>query len=475
MSDNRHFDHLVEKGSPIGEVVAITGYLVKVKGMQPINIRSLVMFEDGSKGYVSEVREDLVSVFYLGDSELTIGSRVVVQHDELVAKVGKDYIGRVINVFGDPLDGKGPVAADATWPVFNEAPPLSAREGLNELFPTGVIVLDGMLPLIKGQRLAIIGDSKSGKTSLAAQIAANQHAANVVVVYVLIAKRRTDISDLISRLERADALKSSIIVVSTVFESLISSYLAPYIGCAIGEYLWQKAGMDVLVVYDDLTTHAHIYREISLLGRANPGRDSYPGDMFYAHSSLLERAGKLKGNKKTLTALPLVLADGGDIAAYLPTNIMSITDGQWILDMKVYRDTMRPAVNVGLSVTRVGGIGHTERQKALNGEAMKLLADYAEAQEFSHFGSEMALETQSALQHGRQLYQLMNQTSDEHYSVMAQSMMMDIVLHTKDEAPLDIKKMKAKAEEAAAQVKTDDDYDNARKQLLKESQVELKK
>ena len=174
MSDNRHFDHLVEKGNPIGEIVAINGYLVKVKGMQPVNSRSLVMFEDGSKGYVQEVHEDLVSVLYLGTNELSVGTRVVVQHDDLVVKVGKDFIGRVVDVFGEPLDNKGPIAAESTWPVFHDAPPLSEREGLTDLLPTGVVVLDSMLPLIKGQRLAIIGDSKSGKSSLATQIATNQ-------------------------------------------------------------------------------------------------------------------------------------------------------------------------------------------------------------------------------------------------------------------------------------------------------------
>lgn len=475
MSDNSHFDHLVERGNPIGEIVAITGYLVRVKGMQPVNTRALVMFEDGSKGYVQEVREDLVSVLYLGTNELSVGTRAVVQHDDLVTKVGKDFIGRVVNVFGEPLDGKGPIAAESTWTVFNDAPPLAEREGLSDLFPTGVVVLDSMLPLIKGQRLAIIGDSKSGKSSLAAQIATNQSVANEIVIYVLIAKRRTDISNLISRLERADAMKNTIVVVSTIFDSLIASYLAPYIGCAHGEYLWQKADLDVTVIYDDLTSHAQVYREISLLGRANPGRDSYPGDMFYAHSSLLERAGKLKRNHKTLTALPIVLADGGDIAAYLPTNVMSITDGQWILDMKVFRDTMRPAINIGLSVTRVGGIGHNEKQKTLNAEAMKLLADYNEAQEFAHFGSELALETQSALKRGRLLFQLMNQPVDEHYSVDAETMMTDVVLHAPPEASLDIKTLKSKANEAAGKVKAESDYDKAKDDLLKASMVELKK
>ncbi len=474
MSDNRHFDHLVEKGNPIGEIVALNSYLIKIKGMQPVNIRSLVMFEDGSKGYVQDVREDHVNVLYLGTNELSIGMRATVQYDDLVTKVGREFVGRVINVFGEPLDGKGPIVAESAWPVFNIATPLNEREGLSELLPTGVTVIDTMLPLIKGQRLAILGDSKLGKTALAVQIATNQNE-NRVTVYVLIAKRSTDISSLIKRLEDSGAIKNCIVIVSTIFDSLIASYLAPYIGCSMGEYLWQKADRDVLVIYDDLTSHAHIYREISLLGRVSPGRESYPGDMFYAHSSLLERAGKLASNHKTLTALPIVLADGGDIAAYLPTNIMSITDGQWIFDSKVFKDTMRPAVNVGLSVTRVGGVGHNNKQKQLNAEAMKLLADYREAQEFAHFGSELALESQKALNKGRMFYQLMNQSSNEHFSVIAQTMMTDIVLHAPLDVPLDIVTMKKKVNDIASSVKSDTDYTKAIDQLTRLCQVELKK
>ncbi len=476
MSDNRHFDHLVEKGNPIGEVIAIEEFLVKIRGMQPVNTRALVMFEDGSKGYVHDIRDDYVTVLYLGNAQLFVGMKAVMQHDELVTKVGRDFIGRVINVFGEPLDGKGPIAADAVWPVFNDAPMLYQREGLSDLLATGVTVLDSMLPIVKGQRLAILGDSKSGKTSLALQIATNQSKNDdEVVIYVLIAKRRTDISSLLTRLEASNSLNNCIVIVSTIFESLIVSYLAPYIGCAMGEYLWQKTDQDVMIIYDDLTSHAHIYREISLLSRSSPGRDSYPGDMFYAHSSLLERAGKLKNNHKTFTSLPIVLADGGDITAYLPTNIMSITDGQWILDMKIFKDTMRPAINIGLSVTRVGGVGHTDRQKALNAEAMKLLADYEEAQEYAHFGSELALASQNALMRGRQMYQLMNQPSQEHFSIMAQMLMLDIVMHAPQDTPLNIEALKANVEAAAAKVKNDSDYTSIRDELQKTSLVELKK
>jgi len=475
MSDNRHFDQLVEKGHPIGEIVAIDEFIITIKGMQPASVRALIMFEDGSKGYLNEVRQDHSVVLYLGTNKLSVGMKAVVQHDELVTKVGRGFIGRVVNVFGDPLDGKGPIIAESTWPVFNNAPKLYEREALTDLCVTGVTVLDSLLPIVKGQRLAILGDSKSGKSELASQIAINQQQQDIVVIYALIAKRTTDVNNLLVKLNEAKVMDNCVVIVSTIFESLIASYLAPYVACSMGEYLWQKQNQDVMVIYDDLTSHAHVYREISLIGRGNPGRDSYPGDMFYAHSSLLERAGRLANNHKTFSALPIVLADNGDITAYLPTNIMSITDGQWILDMKVFRDKMRPAVNIGLSVTRVGGVGHNDRQKAFVGEVLKLLADYNQAQEFSHFGSELAIETQAALKKGGLLFQVFNQTSKEHSSIMAQMLMIDIILHAPSETPMDINRLKANAEIMAAKMSNDSNFDKVRDELYQSALVELKR
>ncbi|MGF7229402.1 MAG: sodium-transporting two-sector ATPase [Candidatus Saccharibacteria bacterium] len=475
MSDNKHFDQLVAAGKPVGEIIAIDRFLIRVKGMQPVTLHALVLFEDGSKGYVHHVYEDYIVILHLGTENVRVGMTVVVQHDKLVTKVGKDFIGRVVSVTGEPLDGKGPIAADGVWPVFNAAPLLYEREELDSQLETGLTVIDTLFPLMRGQRMAMLGDGKSGKTTLATQIALNQKDSDIVVIYVLIAKRRSDVDTLLTRLEANDALKSSIVVVSTMSDSLIMSYLAPYVACAMGEYMWQQADQDVMVVYDDLTAHAHTYREIALLSGMSPGRDSYPGDMFYVHSSLLERAGKLNRNHKTLTCVPLVFAASGDITAFLPTNVMSITDGQWILDMNIFRDTMRPAVSVGLSVSRVGGRGQSMRQKQLGGQMFKALTTYAQAQEFAHFGSELAVSAKADLDRGTLLYKMLNQIPGERYSLMAQTLMLDIILNMQTGEMINVESLKKNVLEVATTIKEDKDFEPARDALKLKSLLELKK
>lgn len=460
-----HFDGMVKQGNPVGEIIAVERFLVKIKGLQPCTINTLIMFEDGSKGYVHQIMPDYVLALHLGSEPLRTGMIAVTQHSDLVSKVGKDFIGRVISVTGEPLDGKGPIAADAVWPVFNNAPSIHERQLIDKQLESGVVAIDSLFPIVRGQRMAMLGDSKTGKSTLATQLAINQKNTDQVVIYCLIAKRHADINMLLARLEANKSLDKVIVVVATIFESLIINYLCPYVACAMAEYLWQECGQDTIIVYDDLTSHAHAYREIALLSNVSPGRDSYPGDMFFAHSSLLERAGRLAKNKASLTAVAIVHAANGDITAYLPTNILSITDGQWILDMETFRKGIRPAVNIGLSVTRAGGIGHNKRQKDFAAKSMKVLADYLEAKEFSQFGSELTPDAKKAIVIGDRIYEGLTQAPGDTYSLMAQQLMLDIVLNSSEHEEINLNLLKQVSNEYGAKVTKDEEYEPTREAL----------
>lgn len=457
MSGAKLFTELVEAKNPVGEVIGLDAAMVQVKGLQPINVRAVVRFEDDSRGYVHEVLEDHVVVMRLDAKSLKVGMVCVVEAYNILTPVGKNFVGRVVNVLGEPIDGKGEIVPDQEWRVFHDAPPLYERELLDTPVETGVTILDLEYSLARGQRMALLGDSKVGKTALAAQVAISQKDTDIIVVYVLIAKRQRDIAKLVGDLEKNDAMKKAIVIVTTIAESLILTYLAPYVGAAHGEYFWQQLGQDTLVIYDDLTAHAQAYREVSLIAGVSPGRDSYPGDMFYVHSSLVERAGKLSSSHASQTIIPIVYAPGGDITAYLPTNIMSMTDGQWILDSKIFRETMRPAVSTGLSVTRVGGVGQNKRQKELADKLNQTLAGYRVAEEYAHFGTELSPEAQSDYEKGKKLFQLMSQDVGEVYNFTEQQLLMSIVLESRPEEIIDIDALKANVGEYAAKLQEDEE------------------
>lgn len=470
---NTKFHTLVEEGKPVGEIIGIDAFMVNVKGLQPSNVHATVRFEDDTRGYVHQIQDDSVIVMKLDPSPLRIGMVCVIEKYDIMTPVGKNFIGRVINVFGEPIDGKGIIAPDQEWDVFHSAPSLFARELLDTPVETGVTILDLEYSLARGQRMAMLGDSKVGKTALAASVAINQKNTDITVIYVLVAKRQRDVADLVTTLEKNDALKKAIIVVTNSFESLILTYLVPYVGAAHGEYFWHKCNMDTLVIYDDLTAHAQAYREISLIAGVSPGRDSYPGDMFYTHSSLLERGGKTEANHASQTLIPIVYAPGGDITAYLPTNIMSITDGQWILDSQIFKDTMRPAVSTALSVTRVGGVGQNKRQKSLADKLNLTLAGYRTAEEYAHFGTELSPVAQADYDKGKVLFKLMNQTIGETYSFNEQQFLMTVVLESKPDEIVNIPLLKEKVRIYGEKLQEDKDMKGNFDELLAQLQAEV--
>lgn len=473
MQGAKQFEKLVSHGNPVGEIIGIDSFMISVRGLQPTNVHATVRFEDDTRGYVHQVFEDHVVVMKLDSSPLRIGMVCVIEQRDIMTPVGKNFIGRVINVFGEPIDGKGAITPDQEWDVFHNAPALYERELLDTPVETGVTILDLEYSLARGQRMAMLGDSKVGKTALAAQVAINQKNTDITVVYVLIAKRQRDVAELVNNLEKNDAMKKAIVIVTNSFESLILTYLVPYVGAAHGEYFWHKLGMDTLMIYDDLTAHAQAYREISLIAGVSPGRDSYPGDMFYTHSSLLERGGKTESNHASQTLLPIVYAPGGDITAYLPTNIMSITDGQWILDGKIFKDTMRPAVSTALSVTRVGGVGQNKRQKGLADKLNLTLAGYRTAEEYAHFGTELSPQAQADYDKGKVLFKLMNQAIGEIYSFAEQQFIMKIVLDSAPEEIIDIEQLKSKVHDYATKLQEDKDMNGNFDELYEQLKTDV--
>lgn len=466
MFNNQTFQRLVEADNLTGEVVAVNSFIVEVKGLEGIQLGAKILFEDGQHGMVREAHDDRVILFNIDSEKMALGTLAVVESPILNVPVGKNLIGRVVSPMGEPLDGKGAIRTNTTSGIFNPAPGIMDRSMLNDQIVSGITAVDSFFPIVLGQRIAILGDSKSGKSTFLSQLSANQQGTNRIVVYVLIGKRKVDIEQLLSGLQTSGAMDHTIVVLADIFDSLTQSYLAPYSACAMAEYLWNN-GEDVVVIYDDLSSHAEAYRQLSLLQEVDPGRDSYPGDIFYAHSSLLERAGKLLRNGKTLTALPVVLTPSNDITAYLPTNIMSITDGQIIFDLEVFRQGIRPAVNAGLSVSRVGSQAQTVRQKRLSVTLFKALARYHQAEEFSHFSSQLSKETNTDLSIGKLIYQVLQQPPEELHSITEQQLMLETILLSDSETKFDVAELKKSIKEISAKAKEEKDFDHIEADLFK--------
>ncbi len=473
MFDNQNFQQLVEAGQLTGEVVAVNSFIVEVKGLEGVRLGAQVLFEDGQHGLVREAYGDQVILFNIDSERLELGTLAVVEKDLLSIPVGKELVGRIVSPMGEPLDGKGSITAKDTSGIFNAAPGIMDRVMLNEQLASGVAAVDMFFPIVLGQRIAILGDSKSGKSTFLSQLSASQEGTNRIVIYVMVGKRKVDIEALLSGLKKSGAMEHTIVVLADIFDSLTQAYLAPYAGCAMAEYLWYN-GQDVIIIYDDLSSHAEAYRQLSLLQEVDPGRDSYPGDMFYAHSSLLERAGKLKSNNRSLTALPVVVTPNDDITAYLSTSIMSITDGQIIFDLGVFRQGIRPAVNSGLSVSRVGGQSQTKRQKKTTGNLFKALAKYHQAEEFSHFGSRLSKEAGIDLLQGKQIYKALQQPPEVLRTITEQQLILETIILGAGKNELDVDNLKESAKQLAPNIKSDEDFDRTETELLQKHTIHPK-
>ena len=480
MFDNQSFQKLVEAENLTGEVIAANSFIIEVKGLEGVRLGSQVLFEDGQRGLVREAYGDKVILFNIDSEQMAPGTLAVVENDILNVPVGKGLVGRVVTPMGEPLDGKGPIKTTAVSGIFNPAPGIMARKMLDEQVASGVTAVDSFFPVVLGQRIAILGDSKSGKSTFLSQLSASQEGTDRIVVYVLMGRRKVDVERLLANLRDSGAMEHTIVVLADIFDSLTQTYLAPYAACAMAEHLWY-GGQDVIIMYDDLSSHAEAYRQLSLLQEVDPGRDSYPGDIFYAHSSLLERAGKLLSNGKTLTSLPVVLTPNDDITAYLPTSIMSITDGQIIFDLSIFSQGFRPAVNSGLSVSRVGGQAQTTRQKRLSSTLFKQLARYRQAEEFSHFSSQLSKETRIDLTLGKYILQVLQQPPEERHSLIEQMLMLETVMLSGGERDIDITGLKKSVREIGHKVKDVKDeatFDKLEAELLKKhsaTQLEEKK
>ena len=414
-----------------GTVILVGDGIAKVYGLRNCMASELLEFEDGSFGLAQNLEEETVSVAVMSETDsIKEGSKVRRTGRVLSVPVGEELLGRVVNALGEPIDGKGPVNTKATHPIESEAPGIIQRKSVSVPLQTGIKAIDSMIPIGRGQRELIIGDRQTGKTEIAIDTIINQKGKDVICIYVAIGQKNTSVVQLARTLEKAGAMEYTTIVSASASESAPIQYIAPYSGCAMAEYFREK-GRDVLIVYDDLSKHAVAYRALSLLIRRPPGREAYPGDVFYLHSRLLERSACVADEYGggSITALPIIETQAGDVSAYIPTNVISITDGQIFLETELFHSGIMPAINPGISVSRVGGSAQLKAMKKVSGELKLLYSQYRELKAFSQFGSDLDADTKKRLALGERIVEVLKQDRNNPLRAGCQVAIIYAVIH----------------------------------------------
>ena len=412
-SQIKYYDNAI-KQNETGTVLMVGDGIARASGLINCMAGELLEFEDGSFGMAQNLEENSVSIVLFGDDSGIGEGQTVKRTGKVVSvPVGEAMIGRVVNALGQPIDGAGPVVTSEYRAIESPAPGICERQGVNQPLQTGIKAIDSMVPIGRGQRELIIGDRQTGKTTLAADTIINQKGKDVICIYVAIGQKRSTVSSLVETLTRNGAMDYTIVVAATASEASPLQYIAPYSGCAMGEYFMYK-GKDVLIIYDDLSKHAVAYRALSLLIRRPPGREAYPGDVFYLHSRLLERAARLDEahGGGSLTALPIIETQAGDVSAYIPTNVISITDGQIFLETELFHSAVMPAVNPGISVSRVGGNAQIKAMKKVAGTLKLIYSQYRELQSFAQFGSDLDADTKARLEQGARIVEVLKQNQN---------------------------------------------------------------
>ena len=422
---------VISRDQEVGTVISVGDGIASVYGIDHAMYGEIVTLETGLKGMVQDIKENEISCILFGDdSEIKQGTKVCRTGKKAGIPVGEGYIGRIVDALGAPIDGKGEIKADGYRPVENEAPGIVERKSVSVPLETGILSIDSMFPIGRGQRELIIGDRQTGKTSIATDTIINQKGKNVICIYVAIGQKASTVAKVVSNLEKYGAMEYTTVFSATASDCAPLQYIAPYAGTALAEYFMYQ-GKDVLIVYDDLSKHAVAYRALSLLLERSPGREAYPGDVFYLHSRLLERSSRLseEAGGGSITALPIIETQAGDVSAYIPTNVISITDGQIFLESDLFFSGMRPAVNVGLSVSRVGGAAQTKAMKKASGSVRIDLAQYREMEVFTQFSSDLDEATTAQLKYGSCLMELLKQPLCSPLSLHQQVITLCVATH----------------------------------------------